>query len=119
MKKELAAKTPAAGKPPEMNISRATHNTLLMRLAGNWRIDQPMPSIEELEKQFKSEPKVQKITYDTSQIAGWDSSLLTFLIDITQLGNRQKISIDSAGLPEGVPQLLTIAAAVPEKKIPA
>ena len=61
-----------------------------MRLAGNWRIDQPMPSIAELEKQLKSEPRVQKITFDTSQIAAWDSSLLTFLIDITQLGTRAK-----------------------------
>jgi phospholipid/cholesterol/gamma-HCH transport system permease protein len=116
MKKDIAAEAPAAGKVPEMNISRPTHNMLLMRLTGNWRIDQPIPSIEELEKQLKSEPKVQKITYDTSQIAGWDSSLLTFLIDITHLGTRANIAIDSAGLPDGVPQLLTIAAAVPEKK---
>ena len=116
MKKDIAAQPPAAGKPPEINISRPTNDTLRMRLSGNWRIDQPMPSIAELEKQLKSEPRVQKIAFDTSQIAGWDSSLLTFLIDITQLGSRQKISIDSAGLPDGVPQLLKIAAAVPEKK---
>jgi len=118
MKKEKQkdAQPPAAGKPPEMNISRPTNDTLRMLLSGNWRIDQPMPSIEELEKQLKSEPKVQKIAFDTSQIAGWDSSLLAFLIDITQLGTRQKISIDNAGLPYGVPQLLKIAAAVPEKK---
>ena len=113
MKKQIAAQPPAAGKPPEINISRATDNTLRLRLAGNWRIDQPMPSIAEIEKQLKSEPRVQKIAFDTSQIAGWDSSLLTFLIDITQLCTRAKISLDNAGLPEGVPQLLTIASAVP------
>ena len=116
MKKEIAAQAPAAAKPPEMNISRTTHDTLRMRLSGSWRIDQPMPPIEELEKQLESAPGVQKFTYDTSQIASWDSSLLTFLIDITQLGTRQKIRIDNAGLPDGVLQLLTIAAAVPEKK---
>jgi phospholipid/cholesterol/gamma-HCH transport system permease protein len=115
MKKEIAAQPPAAGKPPEMNISGPTDNTLLMRLAGNWRIDQPLPSLADIAKQLKSDPQVHKITFDTSQIAGWDSTLLTFLIDITQLGTRQKISIDHAGLPDGVPQLLKIAAAVPEK----
>ena len=119
MKKQIAAQPPAAGKPPEMNIARSSNNTLRMRLSGNWRIDQPIPSIEELEKQLKSEPRVQKIAFDTSQIAGWDSSLLTFLIDILQLCTRAKISLDKAGLPDGVPQLLTIAAAVPEKQIPA
>ena len=116
MKKDKAAQVPAAGKQPEMIFTRTTNNTLLMRLSGDWRIDQPMLSIAELEKQLKSEPGVEKITFDTSGIAGWDSSLLTFLIDITQLSTRQNISIDNAGLPEGVPQLLTIAAAVPEKK---
>ena len=63
MKKYIAAQPPAGGKPPEMNISHATNNTLLMRLDGNWCIDQPMPSLEELEKQLKSEPKVQKIAF--------------------------------------------------------
>ncbi len=115
-KKQKDAQTPAAGKPPEMNITRPTNDTLLMRLAGNWRIGQPIPSLEEMEKQLKSDPGVQKITFDTSQIAGWDSSLLTFLIDIAHLGTRAKISIDNAGLPDGVPQLLTTASAVPEKK---
>ena len=116
MKKEIDAQPPAAGKPPEMNISRATHNTLRMRLSGNWRIDQPMPSLAEMENQLKSEPRVQKIAFDTTEIADWDSSLLTFLIDLTHLGTRAKISLDNAGLPDGVPQLLAIAAAVPEKK---
>jgi len=115
-KKQKDAPTPAAVKPPEMNISGPANNTLIVRLAGNWRIGQPMPSLEDMEKQLKSEPRVQKITFDTSEIAGWDSSLLTFLIDITHLGTRAKISVDKAGLPDGVPQLLTTAAAVPEKK---
>jgi phospholipid/cholesterol/gamma-HCH transport system permease protein len=116
MKKEIAAQTPSAGKPPEMNITRSADNTLLMRLSGNWRIDQSMPTTEELEKQLKSDPQLHKITFDTSQIAGWDSCLLTFLIDITHLGALKKISIDHTGLPDGVPQLLVTASAVPEKK---
>jgi phospholipid/cholesterol/gamma-HCH transport system permease protein len=116
MKKKITPQTLADGKPPEMSISRSTPNALLVRLSGNWHIDQPMPSIEELEKRLRSESKLQKISFDTLQVAGWDSSLLTFLIDISRLCDRQKVSIDSAGLPDGVPRLLTIAAAVPEKK---
>ena len=101
MKKEIDAQPQAAGKPPEMNISRATHDALLIGLSGNWRIGQPTPSLGEMEKRLKSEPGVQKITFDTSSIAGWDSSLLTFLIDITHLSAGQKISIDSAGCLTG------------------
>jgi phospholipid/cholesterol/gamma-HCH transport system permease protein len=99
-----------------MNITRPTNDTLRLRLAGNWRIGQLIPSFGEMEKQLKSDPQVQKITFDTSEITGWDSSLLTFLIDIAHLCTQAKIAIDNAGLPDGVPQLLTIAAAVPEKK---
>jgi len=69
-KKQKDAQPSAAGKPPEMNISRPTRDTLLMRLAGNWRIGQPIPSLEEMEKQLKSDPQVQKVIFDTSQIAG-------------------------------------------------
>ena len=116
MKKDADAQPYGVDNPPEMSISRPTNDMLQMRLSGNWRIDQPIPSVKELDKQLKSEPGAQKIIYDTSQIEGWDSTLLTFLIDITQLCNRQKITIDNAGLPEGVPQLLAIAAGVPEKK---
>ncbi len=115
-KKQKDVQTPAAGKPPEMNITRPTNDTLHLGLSGDWRIGQPIPSIGEMAKQLKSDPQAQKITFDTSQIAGWDSSLLTFLIDIAHLGTRAKVAIDNAGLPDGVPQLLTTAAAVPEKK---
>ncbi len=117
MKKEQKdAQMPSVGKPPEMNITRPTNDTLRLGLAGNWRIGQPIPSLGEMAKQLKSDPQVQKITFDTSQIAGWDSSLLTFLIDIAHLCTRAKVSVDNAGLPDGVPQLLTTASAVPEKK---
>jgi phospholipid/cholesterol/gamma-HCH transport system permease protein len=115
-KKQKDAQPPAAGKPPEMNMTRPANDALLIHLAGNWRIGQPIPSLGEMAKQLKSEPRVQKITFDTSQIAGWDSNLLAFLIDIKHLCSRKKISIDNAGLPDGVMQLLTIASAVPEKK---
>jgi phospholipid/cholesterol/gamma-HCH transport system permease protein len=115
-KKQKDAQMPVAGKPPEMNITRPKDDTLRLGLAGNWRIGQPIPSLGEMEKQLKSEPRVQKVTFNTTEIAGWDSSLLTFLIDIKHLCTRGKIPVDNAGLPEGVPQLLTTASAVPEKK---
>jgi len=115
MKKKTTPQTRADGKPPEMSISRSTPHALLVRLSGNWHIDQPMPSTEELEKRLRSESELEKISFDTLQVAGWDSSLLTLLIEISRLCRQQKVSVDSAGLPDGVPQLLTIAAAVPEK----
>jgi hypothetical protein len=46
---------------------------------------------------------VQKITFDTSQIAGWDSSLVTFLIDIGG-GHRNRQHYRRNGYNHGVEQ---------------
>ena len=65
MKKELDDQTHAAGKPPEMNMSRPPNDMLRLRVSGNWRIGQPIPSSEEVARQLKSDPGVQKIAFDT------------------------------------------------------
>ena len=116
MKKAIDAQTHAAGKPPEMNMTRPTNDTLSLRLAGNWRIGQPIPSSEEMAKQLKSDPQVQKITFDTSEIVDWDSSLLTFLMDIHDYCSANNIVLDTDGLPQGVDKLIALATAVPERE---
>jgi len=116
MKKAIDAQTHAAGKPPEMNMTRPTNDTLSLRLAGNWRIGQPIPSSEEMAKQLKSDPQVQKITFDTSEIVDWDSSLLTFLMDIHDYCSANNIVLEKDGLPQGVDKLIALATAVPERE---
>jgi len=115
MKKELDAQPHAAGKPPEMNMSRPTNETLRLRLSGNWRIEQPIPSSEEVERQLKSDPAVQEIAFDTSAVTGWDSGLLTFLMDVYNYCSQNSIAVDRGGLPQGVDKLIALASAVPER----
>jgi phospholipid/cholesterol/gamma-HCH transport system permease protein len=100
----------------DLNFSRPTEDTLLIRLAGNWRIGQELPSPNEVRQQLESEPRVQRIVFDTEELTGWDSGLLTFLIKIRHLCLQGKIQLNSDGLPEGVKRLLALASAVPEKK---
>jgi phospholipid/cholesterol/gamma-HCH transport system permease protein len=116
MKKEIAAQTNSAGKPPEMNMSRPTNDMLRLRLSGNWRIEQPIPSSEEVERQLKSDSGVQKIAFDSSEVTEWDSSLLTFLMDIYSYCSQNSIAVDTDGLPQGVDKLIALASAVPERK---
>jgi phospholipid/cholesterol/gamma-HCH transport system permease protein len=116
MKKEMDAQPHAAGKPPEMNMSRPPNDMLRLRLSGNWRIGQPIPSSEEVARQLKSDPGVQKIAFDTSEVAEWDSSLLTFLMDIYNYCSQNSIAVDTQGLPQGVDKLIALASAVPERK---
>jgi len=116
MTKEIDAQTHAAGKPPEMNIARLANATLCLHLSGDWRVEQPMPSLGELEKQLKSKPGVQNISFDTSQVTDWDSCLLTFLMDIHNDCSKNNIAVDTGGLPDGVDKLIALATAVPERK---
>ncbi len=116
MKNEIDAQTHAAGKPPEMNITRPANDTLRLGLSGDWRIKQSIPALGEMEKQLESEPGVQKVVFDTSQVTDWDSSLLTFLMDIHNICSKKNIAVDTDGLPQGVDKLIDLATAVPERK---
>jgi len=116
MKKEIDAQTPAAGKPPEMNITRPANDTLCLDLSGDWCIGQPIPSLGEMEQRLKSEPGVQKIVFDTPQVTDWDSCLLTFLMDIHNICSENSMAVDTGGLPQGVDKLIALATAVPERK---
>jgi phospholipid/cholesterol/gamma-HCH transport system permease protein len=116
MKNEIDAPAHAAGKSPDIHVTRPTDDTLNLRLSGGWRIDQLTPSIGEMEKQLDSDPKVKKMTFNTSEIAGWDSSLLTFLMDLYKYCSQKHIAVDTDGLPQGVGKLIALATAVPERK---
>ena len=69
-------------EPASLDFSHPVGDTLEIRFSGTWRIGQTIPSTDDLEKQLDSEPGVEKITFDTVALNGWDSGLLTFLMDI-------------------------------------
>ena len=116
MTKEIKVQTQAAGKPPEIKITTPTNDTLCLRLSGDCRIGQSIPSLEKMEKRLESDPKIQKITFDTSEIADWNSSLLTFLMDIHNECSKRNNTVGTDGLPIGVQKLIALATAVPERK---
>lgn len=100
----------------ELSFSRPTEDTVLVQLAGDWRISQKLPSASEVEAQLKSGPPVQRIAFDTQDLTGWDSGLLTFLIKVVDRCSASNIHAEKDGLPHGVQRLLALASAVPEKK---
>ncbi len=91
------------------------HDSLLLKLSGNWTLATGIPDTDDLEKQIQS-GSIKQITFNTSEISDWDSSLLTWLISLLDYCREQEIDLDKAGLPDGVDRLLTLANAVPERK---
>ena len=105
-----------AQKPSEISFSRPTDDTLLVRLAGSWKLGQGLPTADEVQQQVDSGSPVRRIGFDTKDLTNWDSGLLTFLTKIVDLCKERQIKADGKGLPEGVKRLLKLAFAVPEKK---
>ena len=99
----------------ELSFARADKSTLVVRLAGDWHLRHGLPSPALVEKQLDSAPKPTRLTFDAADLRDWDSGLLTFLIGISELCHKRKLSADWAPLPEGVRSLIQLAEAVPEK----
>ena len=89
--------------------------TLRVRFSGTWRLRRGLPTAALVERELKSSGNVRCITFDTDELAFWDSSVLAFLVDVSELCRKRGVTMDRAGLPAGLHRLLDLAEAVPEK----
>ena len=106
-------KLPAGGN---LSFSRKENGTLLVRLTGSWKIDAQRPSSDDVYAHIQPSEGIRRVGFDTGGITGWDSSLVTFLIDIHQYCSAKNIVVQQEGLPPGVKKLIGLATAVPERK---
>jgi phospholipid/cholesterol/gamma-HCH transport system permease protein len=99
-----------------LTFDRTADGTLLVRLAGHWKLGRGLPTAAQVQDQLTSGPPIRRVAFHAGDLASWDSSLLTFLTRVMAQTTAQQIEIDQTGLPEGVRRLLALAAAVPERK---
>jgi len=99
-----------------MRFSRPGSGTLEVRLSGNWKIGDDLPSSSVVLDETQSDSLLQRVAFEASGLTGWDSGLLTFLMKVMDLCSESKIQVTKEGLPEGVQRLLALASAVPERK---
>jgi len=100
----------------KISFSRSSEDTLVVRLAGSWKITQALPSADEVRVQLESSSGIGQITFATQELTDWDSGLLTFLIKVIEQCYQHNIQADMEGLPQGVQRLIELATAVPEKE---
>jgi phospholipid/cholesterol/gamma-HCH transport system permease protein len=99
-----------------LNFLQASDGTLLIQMKGDWKIGNPLPSADEVEKKLTAGARVERVSFDTSELKAWDSGLLTFLIKVKEICFQNKIPLKAEGLPEGARGLLKLATAVAERK---
>ncbi len=102
--------------PGKMQLEKTEEGSLTVALAGSWKLGQELPSADEVLHALEDMPGTGRIAFDIRELTEWDSGLLIFLKQLSELCAQKKITIKESGLPEGARKLLALAAAVPAKK---
>jgi phospholipid/cholesterol/gamma-HCH transport system permease protein len=88
---------------------------LIVSLSGDWRLAHPLPSVDVIERFLEESPGADRISFETGRLAGWDTGLLAFSLDVARFARNHSIGMEPEGLPAGVQRLMTLAAATPER----
>ena len=97
----------------KISVSLSHEKTLKVTLSGKWLLNPELPAVEQIFKPLESNPHIESISFESSEIISWDTSILTFLIKIINECTNSKLRLEMDGLPEGVQRLLKLASAVP------
>jgi len=88
---------------------------LLLHLIGDWSFSAGIPAIPPLLSLINN-ARAASVTFNTDQLQAWDTGLMTFLIELIDHCEKNKIQVDKTNLPQGTRRLLNLAYAVPERK---
>src|SRR5499425_802892 len=117
---QLTASSPdtvtAELQQPRLSFGQRDGGTLLLGLAGDWKLRTGLPAPKDVSRRLEAVGRVRRLTFDTTQLGAWDSGLLAFLVGVQDLCKTRNIEILPGALPEGARRLLKLATAVPERK---
>jgi phospholipid/cholesterol/gamma-HCH transport system permease protein len=131
----LTSDADATSSPARAELRREG-DALIAVLAGDWDIEQQVPSFREIADEAAPPQGTRtrsastardatvdttrdgRITFDTAELGTWDSSLLVFLQQASAYADKHGLELDADALPERVHRLLSLAAAVPERATP-
>ena len=91
-------------------------DAILVHLSGAWRLRGGVSSEATVQQELERAPQPARVGFEAQTLTHWDSSILVFLTNVSELCRQHGIAMDRAGLPAGVRRLLELAEAVPEKK---
>ena len=99
-----------------LSFKQTDDATLEVHLTGAWRLRGGLPSAALIKRELESAPTMRHIGFEARALTSWDSSVLAFLVEVSELCRIRGIDMDRTGLPSGLRRLLDLAEAVPEKK---
>ena len=99
-----------------VSVTRASDSTLLIKLSGPWHLTRNVPSAAILRREIESAAMLETVSFDTSALTKWDSGLIAFLVQTSEVCRGRNIKQDRKGLPEGLRRLLELAEACPRRR---
>ncbi|HXT55198.1 MAG TPA: ABC transporter permease [Candidatus Eisenbacteria bacterium] len=99
----------------QVSFTLAGDSTLNVQLCGAWQLRSGVPPATLVERELETR-RARSVAFDAGKLGSWDSSVLIFLVQLSELCRQRQIPMDRAGLPAGVQKLLALAEAVPERK---
>ncbi len=114
--KNIPSAKEASAKVGKVGSGRLPKEILRVKITGNWKIGRKLPSASQVQKKIESVGSIRRVGFYTENLAHWDSSLLTFLIKVSDYCTKKNLTFEKEGLPQGVQKLIALATAVPERK---
>jgi phospholipid/cholesterol/gamma-HCH transport system permease protein len=96
-------------------FDRIENDVLLIRLGGPWALRDGLASAAVVETELGRDPAPSRIALDTHQLGPWDTSILAFLTQVSDICRERGVALDTTALPAGLHNLLDLALAVPER----
>src|SRR5580700_6340348 len=107
---------PSALRSSQLSFGRASGDTLVLALAGDWHLKRGFTSGAAAELELARRPIPRRLAFDAVSLGEWDSSLVAFVTEVLELSHARDVAVDPAGLPSGLRRLVELAEAVPETK---
>jgi len=88
---------------------------VVVTIAGDWLLEHKLPVLD-LSAVKSQNSDITTLQIDGSSLGRWDSGVLVFLAQLVKWANRERWSVNFAGLDDGVRRLLDLALTVPERQ---
>jgi phospholipid/cholesterol/gamma-HCH transport system permease protein len=101
--------------PPRIRVSGGGLQPVQVSISGTWIRSAGMPQGEDAFRAVTDAKPPNRVQVAAVDLAGWDSTLVAFLLRLQAAADHAGVSVDWDGLPAGTRRLLELASAVPER----
>lgn len=101
-------------EPTLLAFDAAADSTLIVRLSGAWKLHRGMPTGDTFVHELETHSP-RRVSFEAADLETWDSSVISFLVQASEICRQKQVDQDRDGLPAGLKRMLDLAEAVPEK----